>query len=423
MASGTLRGDWRRVLRLTSIEEAVKKLLEIVEIRPRIEEVDVTESLHRILAENVVADRDLPPYDCACFDGYAIKSKDTLGASKSNPAKLKVVGKVLPGEKGAPKVGEGETVLLATGSPMPPGADAIIKVEEVRLEQDYILVFREVKELENVAVKGEDVKAGDLLLKAGHIIRPIDVGLLLGLGFSKVKVYAKPRFAILSIGRGLYLKSVEGVGPPPNNYAYVIKGLIEELGGVAKVLGVVPDDVDAVKKALLRALKEHDVVITMGSCSIGVNDVVPDAINGLGSPGVVVHGLSVSPGKPAGFGVLEGKPIIMLPAHIVSAVAAFYVLCLPLLAAMTGRGGDKMLPYVYAKLEGSEEAWGAYRFLRARIEERDGEFIARSLHGGANVMSTLFKANYFTIVPPKTVIKRGDKLRFFALSLLDSVRQ
>lgn len=418
-----MRDDWRRALKLTLIEEAVKKLLETVKIKPRIEEVDVTESLHRVLAEDIIADRDIPPYNCACFEGYAIRFEDTMRASRSNPIKLKVVGKVLPGTKDVPKVGEREAVFLVTGAPMPPGADALIKVEEVRLEHDHIVVFREVKEMENVAVKGEDVKAGELLLKSGHVIRPIDIGLLLGLGFSKVKVYAKPRFAILSIGKELYLKSLEKKGPPPNNYAYVIKGLIEELGGSANVLGILPDDVDVVKEALSSTLKEYDVVITMGSCSIGINDTVPDAINKLGKPGVIVHGLSLSPGKPAGFGVLEEKPIIMLPAHIVSAVAAFYILCLPLLSAMTGRTVDKILPYVYAKLEKGEEPWGAHRFLRAKVEEVNGELIARPMHGGANVMSTLLKANYFTVLPPRTAVKKGDKLRFMALSLSDAIPQ
>jgi len=418
-----VREDWRRVLKLTSIDEAIKKLLESIEIKPRIEEVSVTESLHRVLAEDISSNQDIPPYDCACFEGYAIRSKDTLGASKDNPVKMKIVGKALPGLKEIPKIGEREAVFLVTGSPIPPGADALIKVEEVRLEQGHILIFREVKKMENVAIKGEDIKAGEVLLRAGHVIRPIDIGLLLGLGLSRVKVYAKPRFALLSIGKELYLKSLEKKELPPNNYAYVIKGLIEELGGSANILGILPDDVDVVKEAISSALKEYDVVITMGSCSIGINDTVPDAVNMLGKPGVIVHGLTLSPGKPAGFGVLRGKPIVMLPAHIVSAVAAFYVLCLPLLAAMTGRTIEKILPYVYAKLESDEEHWGTHRFLRAKVEDVNGEIIARPMHGGANVMATLVRANYFTIISPRTTVKKGDKVRFMALSLADVLPQ
>ncbi|MDH5815418.1 MAG: molybdopterin molybdotransferase MoeA [Candidatus Nezhaarchaeota archaeon] len=416
-----VREDWKRVLKLTSIEEAIKKLLRSIEIKPKVEEVSVIKSLHRVLAEDITSNQDIPPYNCACFEGYAVRSKDTLGASKDNPVRLKIVGKVLPGLREIPRVNEGETVFLVTGAPMPPGADALIRVEEVKIEQGQIVVFREVEEMENVAIKGEDVKAGEVLLRAGHIIRPIDVGLLLGLGFSKVKVYAKPRFAILSVGKELYLKSLEKKEPPPNNYAYVIKGLIEELGGLADVLGILPDDVDVIREAISSALKEYDAVITMGSCSIGINDAVPDAVNALGDPGVIVHGLTLSPGKPAGFGVLRGKPIIMLPAHIVSAVAAFYVLCLPLLAVMTGRAVERILPYVYAKLESDEEPWSTHRFLRARVEEVNGEFVARPLHGGANVMSTLLKANYFTVIPPRTSVKKGDKVKFMALSLMDVI--
>ncbi|MEM4576574.1 MAG: molybdopterin molybdotransferase MoeA [Candidatus Nezhaarchaeales archaeon] len=418
-----IREDWKRVLKLTSPEEAAKKLLEVVKVKPRTEEVSVVDSLGRVLAENIIASQDVPPYDCACFEGYAVRSKDTSKASRDCPVKLKVIGKVLPETRELPRIKEGEAAFLVTGAPIPPGADALVKVEETRLEDGYVLVFRKIEELENVAVKGEDIKAGEPVLRSGHTIRPIDVGLLMGLGISKVKVYVKPRFAILSVGKELYLKSLETKDPPPNNYAYVIKGLIEELGGLADVIGILPDDVEAVKEAILKAINEYDVLITMGSCSIGINDTVPDAINELGELGVIVHGLTLSPGKPAGFGVLKGKPIIMLPGHIVSAVAAFYSLCLPLIAYLTGRTMNNLLPYVYAEFREDEEPWGGYRFLRARVEDLNGNFVAKPMHGGANVMTTLLKANYFVLLPPKTAIKKGDKLRLTALSLLDSLPQ
>jgi molybdopterin molybdotransferase len=415
MSCKAVREDWRRVLKLTSVEEAVEKLLKAIRLEPRVEEVEVVNSLGRVLAEDVVASQDIPPYNCACFEGYAVRSRDTKGATKSDPVKLRVLGKVLPDTKELPVVREGEAVLLVTGAPMPPGADAIVKVEEVKLEGDHVIVFREVRELENVALRGEDVKAGELMLRTGHMIRPVDVGLLMGLGYSKIKVYAKAKFAILSVGKELYLKSLEKRWPPPNNYAYVIKGLIEELGGSADVLGILPDDVEIVKENILKVIDEYDVVVTMGSCSIGVNDAVPDAVSELGAS-TIVHGLALNPGKPAGFAVFKGKPIIMLPGHIVSAVAAFYVLCLPLLAHMTKRPIDKVLPHVYAKLTTDEETLGAHRFLRVMVEEVNGELMARPMHGGANVISTLLKSNYFTVLPPNTVVKKGDKLKFTALS-------
>jgi molybdopterin molybdotransferase len=415
MSCKAVREDWRRVLKLTSVEEAVEKLLKAIRLEPRVEEVEVVNSLGRVLAEDVVASQDIPPYNCACFEGYAVRSRDTKGATKSDPVKLRVLGKVLPDTKELPVVREGEAVLLVTGAPMPPGADAIVKVEEVKLEGDHVIVFREVRELENVALRGEDVKAGELILRTGHMIRPVDVGLLMGLGYSKIKVYAKAKFAILSVGKELYLKSLEKRWPPPNNYAYVIKGLIEELGGSADVLGILPDDVEIVKENILKVIDEYDVVVTMGSCSIGVNDAVPDAVSELGAS-TIVHGLALNPGKPAGFAVFKGKPIIMLPGHIVSAVAAFYVLCLPLLAHMTKRPIDKVLPHVYAKLTTDEETLGAHRFLRVMVEEVNGELMARPMHGGANVISTLLKSNYFTVLPPNTVVKKGDKLKFTALS-------
>lgn len=215
MSCKAVREDWKRVLKLTSVEEAVEKLLKAIRLEPRVEEVEVVNSLGRVLAEDVVASQDIPPYNCACFEGYAVRSRDTKGATKSNPVKLRVLGKVLPDTKELPIVREGEAVLLVTGAPMPLGADAIVRVEEVKLEGDHIIVSREVRELENVALKGEDIKAGEPILKAGHLIRPFDVGLLMGLGYSRIKVYAKVKIAILSVGRELYLKSLEKREPRP----------------------------------------------------------------------------------------------------------------------------------------------------------------------------------------------------------------
>jgi len=419
LSSEKVRDDWKRILKLTSPEEAAKKLMEHLRLRPKVEELRVPDSVGRVLAEDVVADQDVPPYDCSCFDGYAVRSEDTVNASKSNPVRLRVVAKVLPDTKELPTIREGEAAFLVTGAPMPPGSDALVKVEETRLEEDSILVFRRIEKLENVAIKGEDVKAGQPILKAGHVIRPIDVGLMMGLGKSKVKVYSKPKVAVISVGKELYLKSLEQKEPPPNNYAYVIKGLVDELGGEAEVLGIYPDDVEVVKEVLASAISKYDVVLTMGSCSIGINDAVPDAINSLGEPGVIVHGLTLSPGKPAGFGFVRDKPIIMLPGHIVSAVAAFYVLCLPLLAALTGRRAEDMLPVIKAKLDEHEAPWGGHRFLRAGVKYVDGDLVAKPMHGGANVMMTLVKSNAYAVLPPRTELKKGDVVAFRALTLLD----
>ncbi|MDI9619547.1 MAG: molybdopterin molybdotransferase MoeA [Candidatus Nezhaarchaeota archaeon] len=421
MPQGRVREDWKRVLRLTSPQEAAERLLEYLKVKPRIEEVSVADCLGRVLAEDVVSSQDIPPYNCACFEGYAINSDDTAKATRDNPADLRVVGRVLPETKNIPTVRRGEAVFLVTGAPIPQGADCLVKVEEARLEGDRILVFRSFSKFENVALKGEDVRSGETLLKAGRVIRPIDVGLLMGLGFSKVKVYAKPRIAIISVGRELYLKSLECRDPPPNNYAYVVKGLVECFGGSADVLGVFPDDVELVKGVLLRALEAYDAVFTMGSCSIGINDAVPDAVNELGKPGVLVHGLALNPGKPAGFGIVWGKPVIMLPGHIVSAVAAFYVLCLPLIGAMTGRNAEELSPHVYAEMEDHEETGGACRFLRANVKDINGRFVAKPMHGGANVMVTLLRSNYFAVLPPKTEVKKGEMLKMKALTLLDAL--
>lgn len=204
-----------RIPRLIGVEEAVRLPLESCRFRLEVEEVGVEESVGRVLAEDVVADRDRPACNEAFYDGYAIRSLDTVGASKDRPVRLRIVGSVDPtGRPGEVRLGEGEAAFTPCGAPLPEGADSVVRLEEALVEGGYLIVRREVKPSENVVEKGSDFRAGELLLPRGRMVRPQDLGLLMELGRSSVRVYRRVRVGVVPVGTDLVERARRGVSYP-----------------------------------------------------------------------------------------------------------------------------------------------------------------------------------------------------------------
>jgi molybdopterin molybdotransferase len=407
--NGGRRLKYRR-FKLTDPLEALRKLLETAKNGVTLEEISTFNACGRIIAEEVKADQNIPPYDGTWLDGYALRSVDTKEASAEKPATLKLVGSMEPGmPPQCYKLSKGEAVKISTGAFLPLNADAVVRLEEVEIEAGRLLVKREVPLGANVTRRGEDIEAGSILYRKGFMLRPQDVGLLLGLGKLKVKVYAKPKVSVLSVGSEL-LEAVKS-NPAANNYAYLAAFLAESIGADARVVGIAPDEPAKIASILSEVLKESSMVLTIGGCSIGEKDFVPEAVNMLGSPRVIVHGLLVRPGHPTGFGAVEGKPVIMLPGHVVSMVVGFYWLAAPLIQVLRGFRGGFSFPTVKAVLEKDEaNLGGRYYFLRCSIRRENGEFKARGIHGGAGILRTLKEAGGFIIIPPKTELKAGSKV-------------
>ena len=240
---------------------------------------------------------------------------------------------------------------------------ATIKVEETRLNGDKIQIMREIKEGEGIIPLGDDVKQGELILKRGQILRPQDVGLLAQVGLTTAEVTKKPVIAILSGGDELIKQCTKEPTKISNNYALVVAQLAQELGAEAVVKGIMPDALEQVEAKIGQALSEADIVVTIGGTSVGMKDFVPDAINNLGKPGVVVQGISLRPGAVSGFGVVEGKPVVMLPGHIGSCIAGFYHFVAPLIRAFSGVEGEGLLPYLTAELSEAVDSGPQFRFL------------------------------------------------------------
>ncbi len=404
------REDMKRTFKLRTHEEALSQLMKALRTEPlRREEVAVEEAVGRVLAADIVSSVDVPEVSHAVFDGYAVRSEDIRGASLDKPLVLRVVGRSFPGDEGS-RLSKGETVYTACGAPIPEGADAVLKVETTRLLGERIEVCFPAELGLNVAKAGEDVKSGKTVLRAGHLLRPQDAGLLAGIGLKHVEVFRRPRVAIISVGNELVALSEREPGRIANNYALTVSGLVAEFGGVPQRFGIVPDDLEEIKGRVSEALTEADIVATIAGCSVGPRDLVPDAISDLGRPGIVFHGLRMNPGSVIGAGVVEGKPVVMLPGQIVSTYAGFYLFLVPLMAKYGGLSVGAMLTVVRAKMVQDVRARPNAAFLRVRLRRVDGEFLATPVSGGSGRLATLVESNGYTIVPRGWGLKEGESV-------------
>jgi molybdopterin molybdotransferase len=415
------RPDIRRMPKRTNPIEAQAKLLEAVALKKLFTEtVHLAQALGRVLSKDVFSNVNIPSYDKTFIDGYAINPKDTTGALTSKPVEFKVVGKLFPADYPTEaEVASDEAIYVACGAPIPKGASATIKVEETRLIGDKILITREIKQGEGIIPLGDDVKQGELILERGRILRPQDVGLLAQVGLTTAEVTKKPVIAILSGGDELIKQCTKEPTKISNNYALVVAQLAQELGADAVVKGIMPDALEQVEAKIGQALSEADIVATIGGTSVGMKDFVPDAINNLGKPGVVVQGISLRPGAVSGFGVVEGKPVVMLPGHIGSCIAGFYHFLAPLICVFSGVENGGFLPHLTAELSESMDSGPQFRFLLLHIKRSDAQFVAEPVEGGSSALSTIVKSNGYSIIPPHTQLQKGSKVHVYLFSRLE----
>jgi molybdopterin molybdotransferase len=308
--------------------------------------IDVSSSLSRILAEDIVAPHPLPDFQRTTVDGYAVRARDTFGASDSLPAYLALIGEVPMGEAPLFALFEGQCALIHTGGMLPSGADAVVMLEYtqhiVGVEssgptQTEIEIFRAVADGENVIRVGEDVAQGQTVQAKGSLIRPAEIGGLLALGITSVRVARKIHVGLISTGDEVI---DPGQAPRPGQVrdinSYTLAALVEKNGGVAKRYGIFSDQFEALKDAAAKALSECDVVVITAGSSASTRDMTAEVIRSLGAPGVLVHGINTRPGKPTILGVCNGKAMIGLPGNPVSALVNGYLFVVPLIENLLG---------------------------------------------------------------------------------------
>ncbi|MDD3580572.1 MAG: molybdopterin molybdotransferase MoeA [Desulfobacca sp.] len=398
--------------KLKTISEVLARLGRFAALEP--ESVPLSQAHGRILAEDLVAAEDLPQFHRTVVDGFAVQAQDTFGASPGTPALLQVVGEIGMGEAAAQPLRLGETVRIATGGMLPPGADAVVMIEYTQeLDSHSLEVFRTVAPLENVLQQGEDVRAGVPLFPAGVRLRPQDIGLLAALGVTQLKVYRRPRVAIISTGDEIVpFESPLRPGQMRDSNAYALAAQVESAGGEPCRRGIVPDQLNAWQEQLAAALPESDLILLSGGSSVGTRDWSIAAIQSFPESQILVHGVAVSPGKPTILAVIGNKPLLGLPGHPASAMIIMEVIGRPLLARL---GGLKSVEAswgqtITARLSRNlASSLGREDFVRVRLRSAADLPWADPILGKSGLISTLVKADGWVQIPLHTEgLEKGE---------------
>ena len=362
------------------------------------EMVSIKDSHHRVLAEDVTSSVNLPEFPRSTVDGFAIKAKDSYGASEKNPALLRVIGEIPMGEISNVEVKEGEAVKVATGGMIPKGADAVEMVEYTEwVDSRTLHASKALSPLENVIQVGEDVKAGEVVLHRGHLIRPQDIGLMAGIGKTEVRVFLRPRVAVISSGDEIVpVEDVPRPGEIRDINRYTIVSMVEETGGIPIFLGVAKDRFDDLREKIELGLKESDMVVISGGSSVGTLDLTVEVLQTFEKTEILGHGISIRPGKPTLLADVGGKPFLGLPGHPVSAMVIFQFFGKPILKILSGISSEWVWHQMKIKAKASRNipsVPGREDYVRVKLEERNGTFWAHPIFGKSGAISHLVRAD------------------------------
>jgi len=366
------------------------------------EEISLLEAYNRVLTEDMASALDIPPFNRSTVDGYAVKAEDTFGAEENQPIKLKVCGVVNVGEPPKISVVKGEAAEIVTGAPVPEGADAVVMIEDTDRENDELSVYSAVTQEENVMKKGTDIKKGETVLKAGQVLGSREIGVLAALGIAKAKVHMVPSVAVLSTGAEVTEPSKKlPLGKIYDINAYSLSAAVLESGGKPVYLGVIPDDKTELRKALEHALAYADMVITSGGVSVGPKDLMPQTVDSLGKPGLIVCGIAVKPGKPTTIALIGRKPVFSLPGHPTSALLMFHLLARPVIQLLSGRPAGEATTVKAVASTRMFSAKGRRTFVMVKLKrDKSNRLIAEPVETGASgAITTLAKADGFVEIP------------------------
>ncbi|MCG2862883.1 MAG: molybdopterin biosynthesis protein [Vulcanisaeta sp.] len=398
---------------LLTPEEALNKVFNTVRIGPvGTEVVRIEDSYGRVLARDVYSGIDVPPFDRSTMDGFAVRAEDTFGADELNPVRLRVVGNVETGAEKLPSINPGEAVEIATGAPMPPGANAVVMVEYTKRVGDEVFIYRSVTPGENVMSAGSDIMVGELVLRKCTVIREREVGLLAAVGIREVEVFRRPRVSIISTGNELVSPGNPlGPGKIYDINTYTISHAVRSMGAEPIIMGIVRDNIDEMRDAIKRALSISDLVLLSGGTSAGLADLTYRVLDEIGPPGIIVHGLKVKPGKPTVIAVSrEGKLVIGLPGYPSSALMIFNIIVKPILAKMQCMGVDETR--IKARLAiRADGARGRRALYPVALVDTGHGIVAYPLPAESGAISTLAFADGYIVIP-ETVeyLESGDEV-------------
>jgi molybdopterin molybdotransferase len=408
-----------------SVDEALDYILNHIQPLDS-QPIPITQALDRVLAADVVSSVDVPPFVNSAMDGYAVRAADVAGAAPKAPAGLRVTGEVPAGRLPDRPLSPGCAMRIMTGAPMPLGSDAVVPFEQTDQGRPQVRIYRAVRAGDHVRQAGEDIRQGQLLLPAGHVVRPADVGVLAAIGCACVSVVRQPRVAILATGDELVDVS-EAVGPGQirNSNEYTSVALVTRYGGIPLPLGIARDTSESLVTRLQQGLSQQaDLFLTSAGVSVGDFDMVKSVLAAQGE--MHFWQVAMKPGKPLAFGSIGGVPLLGLPGNPVAAMVAFEVFARPAILKLGGHT-DWRKPSLTARLDEDVQNSGRRHYMRARVRrEANGYHVSTRGSAvnvqGSGILSSLVWANGLLVVPETvTFIPAGSPVQVWMLDWPESV--
>jgi len=362
------------------------------------ETVFIGEGLNRVLSREIVSPEDLPNFPRASMDGYAVRAKDTFGASENLPVFLDLDGEVIMGQVPHVVVVPGKAIRISTGGMIPEGADAVVMLEYCHsLDDRTIEVTRTVSPLENVINAGDDIKKGTVVFGKGYTLRPQDLGLLAGLGVQDINVFKRPIVAIISTGDEIVaIDRMPRQGQVRDINSYTLSAFCRQSGAVPVNMGLCRDDFSELRTMVAKGLESSDTVWISGGSSVGARDMTVKVLESFDDMELLVHGISISPGKPAIIGRIRDRAVFGLPGHAASAMVIAEVFLNPFLSRLSGETCTSENDHFYIKAElerNVESASGRDDYIRVKLAKRDGRYFAEPVFGKSGLISTLVEAH------------------------------
>ena len=393
---------------LVSYEDALKRIRKSIKPIMRIESVRVEESFSRVLAEDIVADMFVPPFDRAAMDGFAVKAEDTFEASSFKPRTLKLVETLHAGASSTRVLSKGECFQVATGAPIPKGADAVVMVEFTEKDGNDIDILKPVYPGANISPRGEDIEEGQVVLETGRQLLPARVGALAALGRKEVKVYEKPRVAVVPTGT-----EIREVGSPLKEgqiydvNSYTLTSVIQGNGAIPTKHKAVPDTVDELRSTMKKML-DYDMVVFSGGSSVGERDLLKSVIQEFGT--VLFHGIQIKPGKPTLFALVTGKPVFGMPGYPTSCLLNAYLILVPAIRQMARlplkTGKTRKMPIAKRVVSSS----GRTQFLTVKIKDNQAYPVFKQ----SGAITSMTEADGYIILPINIdVVEKNQEVTVF----------
>ncbi len=404
-----------------SVDEALARILSRVSPLES-ETVAIAEALDRVLAEDVASPADIPPFVNSAMDGYAVLAADVATASPTRPVVLRVIGDAAAGSMPQHTIQPGTAVRIMTGAPMPSGGDAVVPFEDTDQGRECVHIHQVVRVRDNVRQAGEDIRQGQLVLSARHVLRPADIGVLASMGCPTARVFRRPRIAVLATGDELVdVTEPATPGKIRNSNEYTSIALVTRYGGIPLPLGIARDTPESLTAKIREGLSGGaDLFLTSAGVSVGDFDMVKDVLAAEGE--MVFWQVAIKPGKPLAFGHVHGVPLLGLPGNPAAAMVAFEVFARPAILKMGGHTGWQK-PSVTARLDEDVHNSGRRHFMRARVrrETPGGDYHVTTRGSGVQVqgsgiLSSLVWANGLVVVPEDvTFIAAGSPVEVWML--------